>query len=129
MRCSLIVATKNASRGEATDPWLTKRCLVVVPFDLFLLLKVINHKELEFRMYYHALDPDTKKFRVGEWVHPGYHQRGGSSCTWELVCSWHEFPGLLSGYERLRKSGAPLTSPVLTIDGDKGATAVAREGV
>lgn len=27
---------------------------------------VINHKEEEFRMYYHALDPDTKKFRVGE---------------------------------------------------------------
>ncbi|CAN0585969.1 unnamed protein product, partial [Ectocarpus sp. 12 AP-2014] len=27
---------------------------------------VINHMEKEFRMYYHALDPDTKKFRVGE---------------------------------------------------------------
>lgn len=27
---------------------------------------VMNHRELEFRMYYHALDPDTKKFRVGE---------------------------------------------------------------
>lgn len=26
---------------------------------------VINHKEEEFRMYYHALDPDSKKFRVG----------------------------------------------------------------
>ncbi|CAM9465141.1 unnamed protein product [Ectocarpus sp. 4 AP-2014] len=26
---------------------------------------VINHMEKEFRMYYHALDPDTKKFRVG----------------------------------------------------------------
>lgn len=27
---------------------------------------VVNHKELEFRMYYHSLDPDTKKFTVGE---------------------------------------------------------------
>lgn len=26
---------------------------------------VINHKEEEFRMYYHALDPDSKTFRVG----------------------------------------------------------------
>ncbi|CAM9775234.1 unnamed protein product [Ectocarpus sp. 8 AP-2014] len=26
---------------------------------------VINHMEKEFRMYYHALDPDTNKFRVG----------------------------------------------------------------
>ncbi|CAM9855152.1 unnamed protein product [Ectocarpus fasciculatus] len=27
---------------------------------------VINHMEKEFRMYYQALDPDTKKFRIGE---------------------------------------------------------------
>lgn len=26
---------------------------------------VVNHKQKEFRMYYHALDPDSKKFRVG----------------------------------------------------------------
>ena len=27
---------------------------------------VLNHKEQEFRMYYHSLDPDTQKFTVGE---------------------------------------------------------------
>eukprot|EP00904_Undaria_pinnatifida_P003951 jgi/Undpi1/13557/HiC_scaffold_8.g03216.m1 len=26
---------------------------------------VLNHKEQEFRMYYHSLDPDTQKFTVG----------------------------------------------------------------
>lgn len=36
---------------------------------------VVNHKQKEFRMYYHALDPDSKKFRVGEREGEKYRDR------------------------------------------------------
>ncbi len=58
-----VCASKSHARRRAALPWFA---YVSAPPPPLPPAQVINHKELEFRMYYHALDPDTKKFTIGE---------------------------------------------------------------